>query len=279
MKKIFNQILPKAYGLYYNTIAIFSKRKAAEMAFKLFCTPRKGQIMPHQKQFLDAAKSEIIEVDGVPFQVYNWQGKKDTVLLLHGWESNSFRWKNLISFLTKEDYNIIAIDAPAHGYSGSKTFTAVLYSDGIKPVVEKYKPKHILAHSIGGMSAIYYNYNTPNNGVENIVTLGSPSEFLPFINSYRDILGLNKFVMKAIGDYFFGLFGFQMHEFSTVKFVNDFKSKGLLIHDVYDKVTPVSGSEKVHENWKGSKLIKTKGFGHSLHQDEVSEKILAFIKS
>ncbi|MEO9892187.1 alpha/beta hydrolase [Aurantibacter sp.] len=279
MKKTLNKILPKAYGLYFNSLAIFSRKKAAEKAFLLFCTPRKGRVKPHQKSFLDAAKSETIKAEGVNIQIYNWKGNKDTILLLHGWESNSFRWKNLISILTKEDYNIIALDAPGHGYSGSKTFTAVMYSEAIKPVVEKYKPKHILAHSIGGMSAIYYHHNVGDNGVEKIITLGSPSEFLPFITSYKEILGLNENIMKAIGEHFFRLFGFKMHEFSTAKFVENFDTAGLLIHDKFDKVTPVSGSEKVHENWKKSELVKTEGFGHSLHQDEVSKKVLAFLKS
>lgn len=279
MKKILNRILPKAYGSYFNFLVLFSRKKAAKKAFELFCTPRRGKVSIHQKDFLDSAKSGTIEADGVHFQTYHWKGKKDTVLLLHGWESNSFRWQNLITFLKKEEFDIVALDAPAHGYSTSKTFTAPLYAKGIKPVVEKYRPQHILAHSIGGMSALYYHHESIENSIEKIVTLGSPSEFLPFIKGYQDFLGLSKRVMDAMGDHFFGLFGFHMNEFSTSEFVRNFKIKGLLIHDVQDKVTPVSGSEKVHANWKNSTLLKTKGLGHSLHQDEVSEKIMGFLKS
>lgn len=279
MKNLLNRFLPKAYGSYFNFLAFFSRKKAAKKAFQLFCTPRKGKVLPNQKDFLDSAKSVSIEADGVHFQTYRWEGKKDTVLLLHGWESNSFRWRNLISFLRKEEFDIIAVDAPAHGYSTSKTFTAPLYAKGIKPVVEKFRPKHILAHSIGGMSALYYHHKTTENSIEKIVTLGSPSEFLPFINGYQKILGLNKRVMNAMANHFFGLFGFHMNEFSTVEFASSFKIKGLLIHDIEDKVTPVSNSEKVHAMWKNSELIKTKGLGHSLHQDEVSGQIIDFLKS
>lgn len=279
MKKILNRILPKAYGSYFNFLAFFSRKKAAKKAFKLFCTPRKGKVLEHQKSFLDSAKSGTIEADGVHFQTYHWKGKKDTVLLLHGWESNSFRWQKLIAFLRKEEFNIIALDAPAHGYSTSKTFTAPLYAEGIKPTVEKYRPKHILAHSIGGMSALYYQHQSNENSIEKIVTLGSPSEFIPFIKAFQKILGLNTRMMNALGHHFFGLFGFHMNEFSTIEFAKNFKIKGLLIHDIEDGVTPVNGSEKVHSNWKNSEMIKTKGLGHSLHQDEVSEKIIDFLKS
>lgn len=279
MKKLLNKYIPLCYGLYFNTLAIFSKKKAAKKAFELFCTPRKGRVLPQQKDFLDAAKVEKIEADGVHFQTYHWPGNKDTVLLLHGWESNSFRWRNLITFLKKEQFNIIAVDAPAHGYSTSKTFTAPLYVKGIKPAVEEYKPRHIIAHSIGGMSALYFHHKYPNASVEKIVTLGSPSDFSIIVKGYQDFLALNKKVMNAMDEHFFKLFGFRMNEFSTSRFSEKFDIDGLLIHDELDKVAPVNGSEKVHANWANSILFKTKGLGHSLHQDEVSTQIVDFLKS
>lgn len=279
MKKLLNKYIPLFYGFYFNSTALFSQKKAAHKAFELFCTPRKGKVLPHQKDFLDAAKSGTIEAEGVHFQAYHWEGKKDTVLLLHGWESNSFRWRNLITFLRKEEFNIIALDAPAHGYSSSKTFTAPLYAKGIKPVVKKYRPKFLIAHSIGGMAALYHQHKFPGSSVEKIVTLGSPAEFWPIAKGYRDILGLNTKVMSGMGELFFDQFGFQMNGFSTAEFSREFKIKGLLIHDEHDRITPANGSEKVHANWKDSTLIKTKGLGHSLYQDEVSEKIMDFLRS
>lgn len=279
MTKILNRILPKIYGIYFNTLALFSKEKAADKAFELFCTPRKGRVLPHQKDFLDSAKSAIVEADGVRFQTYRWKGKNDTVLLLHGWESNSFRWRNLITFLKNAEFDIIAVDAPAHGYSSSKIFNAPLYVQGVRPVVEKHRPRHIIAHSIGGMTALYHQHKFPNSSIEKIVTLGSPSEFSIISKSYEKFLGLNKQVMGAMDTLFFSLFGFHMNDFSTVKFAQHFSIEGLLIHDELDKITPIDGSEKLHEHWKNSTLIKTKGLGHSLHQDEVSNKVIDFLKS
>ena len=279
MKKLLNKYIPLLYGFYFNSFSVFSKKKAAKKAFELFCTPRKGKVLPHQKEFLDSAKVETIEADGVQFQVYRWPGNKDTILLLHGWESNSFRWRNLILFLQNEQYDIIALDAPAHGYSTSKTFTAPLYVKGIHPTVEKYKPQHIIAHSIGGMSALYFHHEYPAASVKKIVTLGSPSEFIHLANAYQAFLGLNNTVMTEMNNRFHKLFGFQMNEFSTAEFSKKFKINGLLIHDELDKVTSVKGSEKVHFNWKNSTLIKTNGLGHSLHQDEVSQQIIGFLES
>ncbi|WFO15756.1 hypothetical protein M601_018775 [Cellulophaga baltica 4] len=57
---------------------------------------------PHQKEFLDKAKNNILTVDKIQLQTYKWTGTKGTVLLLHGWESNVFRWRNLIDDLKKK---------------------------------------------------------------------------------------------------------------------------------------------------------------------------------
>lgn len=279
MQKLLNKYIPLMYGFYFNSLALFSKKIAAKKAFQLFCTPRKGKVLTHQKAFLDAALLETVEADGVHFQSYRWKGKNDTVLLLHGWESNSFRWRNLISFLKEEGFDIIALDAPAHGYSSGKIFNAPLYVKGMQPIIKKYKPKHIVAHSIGGMTALFHQHHFPDSSIEKIVTLGSPADFSLIVQGYKNFIGLNKKVMSAMELIFFELFRFYIDDFSTVKFVELISIKGLLIHDEFDRVTPVSGSEKVHAHWNNSTLVKTKKLGHSLHQDEVSHTIIDFLKS
>ena len=76
MKKLLNKYIPLAYGSYFNTVAIFSKEKAAKKAFTLFCSPRKGKVLEHQKEYLDSAKSDIIQVDDLALQTYHWQTMK-----------------------------------------------------------------------------------------------------------------------------------------------------------------------------------------------------------
>ncbi|HAF77707.1 MAG TPA: alpha/beta hydrolase, partial [Maribacter sp.] len=53
--------------------------------------------------------------------------------------------------------------------------------------------------------------------------------------------------------------------------------KGLLFHDRFDKIAPYHASVDVHKHWKGSEFISTEGFGHSMHQDEVNDKIISFL--
>ena len=279
MRKQLNKYLPLVYGSYFNVLATFSKKKATEKAFALFCTPRKGRVRPEQQEFLEQAKSLRIKVMDLELQTYHWQGNKETILLLHGWESNAFRWRNLISFLKNEDYNIVAFDAPAHGYSSGAIFNVPLYTEGTKAVIDFYKPKILIGHSVGGMNSLYNQEKYPNEEIDKIVTIGSPSRLQDIMVHYQHLLKFNDVVMTGLDDYFMEQFGFRIHEFSTSQFKGHLSKKGLVIHDKEDTIAPFSASEQVHATWKNSKFFKTNGFGHSMHQDEVSHRIMDFIKS
>ena len=279
MRKQLNKYLPLAYGSYFNILAIFSKKKATEKAFTLFCTPRKGSVRPEQQEFLEQAKSRRIKAMDLELQTYHWHGNKETILLLHGWESNAFRWQNLISILKNEDYNIVAFDAPAHGHSTGTIFNVPLYTECTKAVIDFYNPKILIGHSVGGMNSLYNQEKYPNEEIDKIVTIGSPSRLQDIMVHYQQLLKLNDVVMRGLDDYFMEQFGFRIHEFSTSQFKGHLSKKGLIIHDKEDTIAPFSASEQVHATWKNSKFFKTKGFDHSMHQDEVSHHIMDFIKS
>lgn len=279
MKKIVNKYLPLAYGKYFNTLALFSKEKAAKKAFTLFCTPRKGKVLEHQKEFLENAKSSIIKVDDLELQTYHWKGDKETILLMHGWESNVFRWRNLVDHLKKENYNIIAFDAPAHGYSTGKILNVPIYSICAKKIIATYNPNYIIGHSVGGMTTMYNQYKNPDNSIEKMVSLGAPSELSEIMGHYQGLLKFNDTVMSSLDTFFEKTFNFHIDEFSVSKYAKNFTTKGLLIHDKLDLIAPYSAAERIHKNWSNSTLITTEGLGHSLHQEDVNHQIIDFLKS
>ncbi|WP_116770462.1 alpha/beta fold hydrolase [Maribacter litoralis] len=277
MPAFLQKLIPKLYGLYFNILVWFSSKKAAYKAFIVFATVRKGRVLPNQKEYLDTAKLEVVTVGEHKIQVYNWAGSKETVLLVHGWESNTWRWHKLIEKLQKEDYNIIAFDAPAHGYSTGKILHAPLYAKQVQAMLLKYKPTIAIGHSMGGMTILYNEYKNPNNILEKMVTIGSPSEFHEIMAHYKSLLGLNNKVISALNQFIQEKFNFTTEEFSSAKFVEHNNKKGLLFHDKFDKIAPYHASVDVHKHWKGSELVSTEGFGHSMHQDEVNNKIISFL--
>lgn len=279
MKKLLNKIMPLAYGQYYNVYTLIAPKKAADSAFHLFCTVRKGRVLPQQADYLNGAKLEVEEVAELKIQSYHWPGNKETVLLVHGWESNTFRWRNLIKKLREADFNIIAFDAPSHGYSTGKHLYVPLYEIAVNHMVKKYNPKHLIGHSVGGMTIIYNQYKNPSPEVEKMVTIGSPSEFHEIMQHFQNILKFNDRVMKQLDAYILDRFGFKIDEFSTSKFAQSISKKGLLFHDKWDQITPYHASVAVNKNWEGSTLISTEGLGHSMHQDDVNDQIISFLEA
>ena len=279
MRKSINKLLPKVFGRYFNMLARVSKKKAAEKAFYVFCTVRKGKVLPNQKEYLDKAKNGTIEVKDHTLQTYHWPGSKETVLLVHGWESNTFRWRNLITKLQEADYNIVAFDAPAHGYSSGKYLNVPLYSDGVQAMIDTYGPKYLIGHSVGGMTLMYNEFYHKNEGVEKMVTIGSPSEFYEIMDHYQRLLDFNDTVREALEAFVLNRFGFTVKEFSSSRFAKTNTKKGLLFHDELDKLAPFHASEAVHSYWNDSTFIRTKGLGHSMHQEHINDQIVDFLNN
>ena len=127
-------LIPKLVGALINCIGFFNASYASKLALKLFSKPRSGQLTSSANLFLESANKKTLFYNDTPIQTYHWKGDKETLLLAHGWESNTSRWRHKIETLHKEGYSIYALDGPAHGASGSDTFNAILYSEFINVV-------------------------------------------------------------------------------------------------------------------------------------------------
>ncbi len=279
MQKLLYHILALSYGAYFNSIALFSEKEVGQKAFKLFSTPRKGRVLPEQEEYLQKFLGERILANSTSLQTYQWPGTQETVLLLHGWESNAFRWRNLIEKLQQREFNIIAFDAPGHGYSEGKNLNVVTYAESARHLIDMYQPKYIIGHSMGGLATLHHQYQNPNTSIEKIVTLGAPAELSELMSHYQNLLNFNNKVLKGLDQHLYEHHNFRINDISTPKFAKSITQKGLIIHDEWDTITPFSASERLHKNWKNSRLIKTQGLGHSLQQEDLNLQIVDFLKS
>ncbi|MDT0559647.1 alpha/beta hydrolase [Ichthyenterobacterium sp. W332] len=273
------KLVLRSIGIYVNALSFFSKNYAGEKALAIFTKPRKGRINEKDHEFLSKAYQEEISFKDYEIMTYRWPGKGDTVLLAHGWESNSARWQFLIDQLVDLDFNVIALDAPSHGKSSGKAFNALLYSDFINVVSDKFKPEIIIGHSVGGMSSIFSVSKKERNSLRKMITLGAPSEFHTVLERYADMLGYNVSVRESMEKIVVKRFGHYPTHFSGAKFSSEIKAKGLIIHDVKDAIIPYSDALLYKSHFNNAQLISTEGFGHGLKQPKVSEHIIEFIKN
>lgn len=271
-------VLVKLVGTYINALSYVSKSYAANTALILFSKPRKGKITEVQAAFLETSIKEKLCYQSKEIMTYQWAGSKETILLVHGWESNSGRWKPLINHLKKEDYNIIALDAPAHGNSGSKHFNAIMYSEFIHVVAKKFKPSIIIGHSVGGMATIFFQNKYQFKSIEKLVLLGAPSDFKDVLKRYTDMLGYNKQVIDQINLLIERRFGAPPESFSTATSCKTITAESLIIHDKHDDIIPYEDAIHIKNSFKNSKLITTKNLGHSLNHKTVTSYISEFIE-
>lgn len=272
-------LLIKIIGNYYNLLSYFSQDYAANKALKLFSIPRKGYIKEKQADFLGTAFKEELTYNQLPIMTYRWLGKKETILLAHGWESNAARWKKIIKQLNKSGFQVIALDAPAHGRSGSREFTAMLYAEFIAVTAKRFKPNIIIGHSVGGMSAVFFQQKYKLESVRKLVLLGAPSEYTDVLERYTNMLGYNQRITKRLNTIIIERFGKTSEEFSTSKIIKELNQQSLIIHDEDDAIIPYNDAVLIHKHAQKGQLITTKGFGHSLNNDTVSSYIEEFIRA
>jgi len=270
--------LPKIFGKTINTIGFFAPKYAAHLSITLFSSPKKGKTKEHQVAYLKTAEQETIISNEIPIKTYRWEGKKDTILLAHGWESNSYRWKDLIELLIVEDYTVVALDAPAHGESGGKLFNALIYSECINTIAKKFEASVIIGHSVGGMATVFGQYHFPLERIKKLVLLGAPSDFTGVFSRYIKMMGYNQRVSEAMNAYVLKHFKHLPEYYSASDFTKDFKPKGLVVHDKKDRIIPYKDGLKYKMSYTNSEFVSTKGFGHGLKSERVYQPILDFLK-
>ena len=269
--------LLKFIGLILNTLGLLNANLASKWALDLFSRPLKGRYKTIHPT-LEAAEKRNFYFKKLTIISYRWKGEKETVLLAHGWESNSGRWKNTVNSLLKSGYSVVALDAPAHGASGGKSFNAVLYSEFIELVCAEFKPSILIGHSVGGMAISFFMKNSEYRFADKIILLGAPSGFSGIFKNYTDLMGFSSKLKRGIEARVVRKFGHPSSYFNTAKFMGEVNCKGLVIHDHNDPVIPYSDAVEIQTAFKNSTLIATNGLGHGLKGKAVINHILGFLE-
>lgn len=272
-------LIAKLIGSSLNVLSWTSPKTSAKLAIKLFSTPRRIKLKEAENDFLSTAYREDISYEHLNIMTYRWIGTKETILLAHGWESNASRWKPLIQKLSNMNYSVVALDAPAHGNTNGKLFNAILYSECIHAVAKKFDTNIVIGHSVGGMATAFFysKYKLPS--VNKLVLLGAPSNFVGVFQRYRDMMGYNERLAKAMNQFIIDKYNNSPEHYNAAKFLSDASIAGLIIHDEFDQIIPYNDAEDFNNFYKNSKLITTEGFGHGLKSEEVNKHIIEFINA
>ena len=145
-------------------------------------------------------------------------------------------------------------------------------------MIHKYQPKIIIGHSIGGAAISYYLHKFKNPQIEKVVLLGSPSDFKILSDNFVSLLSLNKKIKTLLENYYLEKFDIHIDDFSGHQFAEHFSQKAFIAHDTDDSVVLVHEGRKYASTWKNATYVETSDLGHSMHNEELYQKVVDFIK-
>jgi esterase/lipase len=229
-------------------------------------------------KFLNQATQDIIEVRGHKLKTYVLGNGPIRILLIHGWESNSWRWRKFIRSMGMENYTFICIDAPAHGASSGKTFDMRILLEGIYRLYQEYQPHVIIGHSMGGMANLLHAAHYPVDKELKLICLASPHSLEYIFGLYYKAIGIGTRMRKNTKSYFEKIYGIKLDYFNVEKVGNDIENALLIVHDIDDNLNSIDCAKSNHNTIKQSTFISIKGSNHSLQSEEVFSIIKSWLK-
>ena len=281
--KIQQKVLLSSIKLRLKFLLLLRTQWAAAYAFKLFCTPlpttRKQRI---PKIILEGVPQTLL-CDGKKLSGFQFnKGKKNKVLILHGFSSSLMNFHNFISAFVAKDYEVLCFDAPAHGASEGKQVNAVDYKDMILAIVAQYGPiNKFLAHSFGGIALSLAAETIPLPADCKIVFIAPATETTSAIESVLKILAVdNKKLKNAIDAEILKRGGQITGWYSIRRAIKNIDAEVLWIHDTDDDVTPFCDVEHVmNDNHAHVEFMITTALGHRqiYKNDAVKTRVVSFL--
>lgn len=265
-----------------NLMAVFSPPKAAAYAFSIFSTPFRKSRKPAPKVF-DQCERLVVRVKSQRVNVYRWNHPSlKKILILHGFESRAYHFDAYIKPLTRLGFEVISMDAPAHGESEGKRLVLPDYVAAISAVSEVYGPfQAILGHSFGGLALGMYLESRPDMSPTDAILIAPATETTTAIDHFFKFLQLGATIRAAFDEHIKALSGKDPSFYSLGRIVPVLDTHRFLwIHDEDDDLTPLADVKPLMLlNPKHVNFFITQGLGHrKIYRDNnVRHLILEFL--
>lgn len=184
-----------------------------------------------------------------------------TVLLIHGWESHAGHMSTLADALTAEGFDVVALDAPAHGDAEGSATNAIQFAAALMAASTKLGPFYaVVGHSMGGGAA--FIALADGLQVEKVVTIASPFLFSDVLHRFALHIGLPPKAEKSFVDRIEKMTGRSWEETRGDVVAPKVTQPVLVVHDLEDKEIPVSDALALINLLPHGQLLETSGLGH-----------------
>ncbi len=196
-------------------------------------------------------------------KLYQW-GKGDKyVLLSHGWESNAGSLGAFVSPLVEKGFKVISFDNPAHGSSEGKKANMLIFKELVHKIIEEFgMPEVTIGHSLGANVLILLSYQK-NIEFKKTVLISPFNQMNSIFRGFQSIVKFPDRLYNEMIELAEERIDIQLRDLEFGKLGNQTSlNKILLMHDISDKITPVSHAKSMNEQWKNLKFIPIEGSGH-----------------
>jgi pimeloyl-ACP methyl ester carboxylesterase len=206
-----------------------------------------------------------------------WGTQGPRVLALHGWEGRASQFRGLGERLAARGYQLIALDAPAHGRSPGAEANPVVFADAAVEAASELGPLHaVVGHSMGGAALLLAQARGLKAGRS--VAIAAPAALPDVLRRLSRAFGLPLSASRAFLRQMERHAGEAVETLDIERLGAALRGPVLVVHDRDDSVVPFGDGERIAAA-TGAELVETRGLGHSasLREASVLDRIAMFV--
>ncbi|MEM9385215.1 MAG: alpha/beta fold hydrolase [Pseudomonadota bacterium] len=260
---------------WLNTLHRVAPNAARHQALRIFCSPTKrSPPAPRHGPLLARAERTLMRLPGREGEVvtYRWSSPdvessrvRPLVMLAHGWESCVGRLADWIAPLHAAGFDVIGVDAPAHGESEGSALTAIDYAQAMQMLGSREPVAAVIGHSFGGLCAALsvgaVGLEAPLQA-ERLVLIAAPRSVQSLTHRYAQILSLRQALFEDVVALIEERTGVALERFDAAKALAGASTTVLVVHDTRDEEVPYADGETLAYALDDAELYTTTGLGH-----------------
>ena len=253
---------------------------AGDLAYRRFCTPKLSShrsadhdVLTERARFhLRKAEWIGLETTEGRVQAYVFMPERPSsslrsVLIAHGWTSESSFMAVFAEQLRRAGLRVVAFDQPAHGKSERERASLIDCARAALTVAEKLGPFHsVVSHSMGGLASLLVGEGRKpiarHHPFERYVLVSSPNRFSVVTRNFSDEIGLSDAAHAAFERHLERIAHRRIEDFSAANLLNATGAKALLLHARDDHEVAFSCAEEIVAACPRAELLAFDGLGH-----------------
>ncbi|WP_407317648.1 alpha/beta hydrolase [Isoptericola halotolerans] len=231
-----------------------------------------ARIRPADQAVHDAARRDVVRVDGERVATYAWGSPSaPPVLLAHGWQLRASRFARLAEALEAAGLQPVAFDGVAHGDSTGRRTQAVQHAAALRAVQERTGPAiAVVGHSLGATAAGLALRD--GLAADRFVSVAAPTGFDSVIGSFVRQSGLpsrlhDRLASRAGSVMFRGVTDPRTN-LDLTRHPVPAHVPTLFVQSTPDSMNDPDNARLLHAAHPGSELLLVDGLGHNRLLDD-----------